>query len=104
MKEKLRRHCAGTTHAGRCGNDKRWGYHKIGIDMSKAFDTIKRKQVGLLDALLQEAGCDEDDLRLKQSLLVDTRRLQVPAWSLQPTLVVGSLVPVNSTMSADFET
>ena len=40
---------------------KGWDYFKLGIDLSKAFDTIKRKQV--LDALLQ-AGCNEDDVRL----------------------------------------
>ena len=64
---------------------KRWHCHKMGVDMSKAFDTIKRKQV--LDALLQ-VGCKEDDLRLVRSLLAITRLR----------------VRVNSTMSADFET
>ena len=42
----------------------------MGIDMFKAFDTIKRKHV--LDALLQ-AGCNEDDLRLVQILLANTK-------------------------------
>ena len=62
-----------------------WDFHKMGIDMSKAFDTIKRSKI--LDAL-SEAGCNEDDLRLVRILLAGTKLK----------------VRVNSTYSAEFET
>ena len=64
---------------------KKWDFHKMGIDMSKAFDTIKRKRI--LD-VLHEAGCNEDELRLVRSLLASTRLK----------------VRVNSELSAEFET
>ena len=63
---------------------KKWDFHKLGIDMSKAFDTIKRKRI--LD-VLHEAGCNEDELRLVRSLLAGTRLK----------------VRVNSELSAEFE-
>ncbi len=48
---------------------RKWDFHKMGIDMSKAFDTIKR---GRILEVLMEAGCGEDDLRLVRMLLADT--------------------------------
>ena len=42
----------------------------MGIDMSSAFDTIKRSVI--LD-LLAEAGCCEDDIRLARYLLSNTK-------------------------------
>ena len=59
-------------------------HHKMGIDMSKALDTIKCKQI--LDVLLQ-AGCDNYELRFVRSLLANTRLR----------------VQVNSKMSASFK-
>ena len=44
---------------------KRWEYHRMGIDMSSAFDTIRRSTI--LD-LLVECGCDEDEIRLVRLL------------------------------------
>lgn len=48
---------------------KHFEYHKMGIDMSRAFDTIKRQTI--LD-LLAKAGCTDDDLRLVRLLLANT--------------------------------
>jgi len=45
-------------------------FHKMGIDMSRAFNTIKRKRI--LDALLQ-ASCKDDELRLLRALLAGTK-------------------------------
>ncbi|KAI8479584.1 hypothetical protein Bbelb_426750 [Branchiostoma belcheri] len=64
---------------------KHWDFYKMGIDMSRAFDTIKRSKV--LD-VLDQAGCNEDELRLVRLLLAGTK-LQVR---------------VGLTYSADFET
>ena len=50
--------------------EKKWAFYKVGIDMSAAFDTIKRETV--LN-LLQDAGCSEDDMRLVRFLLSNTR-------------------------------
>ena len=49
---------------------RKWDFHKMAIDMSRAFDTIKRKCI--LDVLLQ-AGCNDDQLRLVRSLLAGTK-------------------------------
>ena len=50
---------------------KRWEYHhNMGIDMSSAFDTIRRSTI--LD-LLVECGCDEDEIRLARLLLSNTK-------------------------------
>ena len=49
---------------------RKWDFHKMGIDMSRAFDTIKRKRI--LDVLLQ-AGCNDDELRLVRALLAGTK-------------------------------
>jgi len=49
---------------------RKWDFHKIGIDMSRAFDTIKRKRI--LDVLLQ-AGCNDDELSLVRALLAGTK-------------------------------
>jgi hypothetical protein len=48
---------------------KKWEFNKMGIDMSKAFDTIKRQKI--LDTL-SEATCDEDEIRLVRTLLAET--------------------------------
>ena len=45
-------------------------FHKIGIDMSSAFDTIKRSTIL---RLLEDAGCTEDDIRLVRLLLSNTK-------------------------------
>ena len=50
--------------------EKHWSFHKMGVDMSSAFDTIKRP---VLLNVLQDAGCSEDDLRLVRFMLADTR-------------------------------
>ena len=44
---------------------KHWDFHKKGIDMSRAFDTIKRSKI--LD-VLHQAGCNNDELRLVRLL------------------------------------
>ncbi|XP_078682194.1 uncharacterized protein LOC144916745 [Branchiostoma floridae x Branchiostoma belcheri] len=45
---------------------KHWDFHKMGIDMSRAFDTIKRSKI--LE-VLDQAGCNNDELRLVRLLL-----------------------------------
>ena len=49
---------------------KRWTFSKMGIDMSRAFDTVKRT---IIIDLLYDAGCCSDDVRLVQCLLSNTR-------------------------------
>ena len=63
---------------------KKWEYHRMGIDMSSAFDTIRRTTI--LD-LLKAAGCNEDDIRLVRFLLSNTKLR----------------VRVNGHLSAEFE-
>ena len=63
---------------------KRWEYHRMGIDMSSAFDTIRRSSI--LD-LLVECGCDDDEIRLVRLLLSNTKLR----------------VNVNGTLSAEFQ-
>ena len=63
---------------------KDWEYSKMGIDMSAAFDTIKRKTVL---KLLTDAGCTEDEVRLVRYLLANTKLR----------------VRINSDMSVEFE-
>ena len=58
-------------------------FYKMGIDMSSAFDTIKRSTIL---RLLEDAGCSEDDIRLVRLLLANTK----------------IRVRVNSTLSAEF--
>ena len=48
---------------------KKWTFSKMGIDMSRAFDTVKRDTI---INILQDAGCSEDDIRLVQYLLSNT--------------------------------
>ena len=48
---------------------RQWGFHKMGIDMSRAFDTINRSKA--LE-VLNMAGCNEDDHRLVRALLANT--------------------------------
>ena len=63
---------------------KEWTFSKMGIDMSRAFDTVKRENI---INVLKDAGCDEDDIRLVQYLLSNT----------------FLRVRVNSTLSEEFE-
>ena len=49
--------------------ERHWSFHKMGIDMSAAFDTIQRSTV--LN-LLKDAGCSDDDIRLVRFLLSNT--------------------------------
>ena len=49
---------------------KHYEYHKMGIDMSSAFDTISRTTIL---RLLDDAGCSSDDIRLVRYLLAETR-------------------------------
>jgi hypothetical protein len=49
--------------------EKNWSFNKMGIDMSAAFDTIKRSTI---INLLKDAGCSEDDVRLVRFLLSNT--------------------------------
>jgi hypothetical protein len=49
--------------------NKQFCFHKMGIDMSSAFDTIKRSTIL---SLLADAGCSEDDIRLVRFLLSNT--------------------------------
>ena len=65
--------------------EKRWEFHKMGIDMSSAFDTIKRS---VILELLADAGCCEDDIRLVRYLLANTRLK----------------IKVNDSVSLEFET
>ena len=48
---------------------KKWSYKKMGIDMSRAFDTIKRRKIL---TLLSEAGCTRDEVALVRYLLSNT--------------------------------
>ncbi len=63
---------------------KRWEYHRMGIDMSSAFDTIRRTSI--LE-LLVKCGCDDDEIRLVRLLLSNTKLR----------------VNVNGTMSIEFQ-
>ena len=65
--------------------EKHWSFHRMGIDMSAAFDTIKRSTI--LN-LLADAGCSDDDIRLVRFLLSNTK----------------IRVRVNNTFSIVFET
>ena len=48
---------------------KEWTFNKMGIDMSRAFDTVKKDTIM---RVLEDAGCTEDDIRLVQYLLSNT--------------------------------
>ena len=50
--------------------EKRWQFHKMGIDMSSAFDTIDRRTIL---RLLEDAGCSNDDIRIVRFLLSNTK-------------------------------
>ena len=63
---------------------KKWEYYRMGIDMSSAFDTIRRSSI--LE-LLARCGCDDDEIRLVRLLLANTKLR----------------VNVNGTMSAEFQ-
>ena len=45
-------------------------FNILGLDMSRAFDTISRQR--LLDILLNDVGLAEDEMRICQSLLANT--------------------------------
>jgi len=49
---------------------KQWSYHKMGLDMSRAFDTVKRDTI---INLLYDAGCSDDDIKCVQYLLSNTK-------------------------------
>ena len=63
---------------------KEWTFSKMGIDISRAFDTVKRETI---INVLKDAGSDEDDIRFVQYLLSNT----------------FLSVRVNSTLSEEFE-
>ena len=63
---------------------KKWEYHRMGIDMSSAFDTIRRSSI--LE-LLVKCGCTDDEVRLVRLLLSNTKLR----------------VNVNGTMSVEFQ-
>ena len=48
---------------------RQWDFHKMGIDISRAFDTIKR---GKALEVLNMTGCNDDDHRLVTVLLANT--------------------------------
>ena len=62
---------------------KHYDFHKMGIDLSSAFDTIKRSTIL---KLLEDSGCSEDDVRLVRLLIANT----------------SIRVRVNSCLSAEF--
>ena len=66
-----------------------WDFHKMGIDMSHAFDTINREKI--LD-VLSLAGCETDDLRLARILLAGTNiTVRVKSsWSAWLETTIGS--------------
>ena len=66
-----------------------WDFHKMGIDMSHAFDTINREKI--LD-VLSLAGCETDDLRLARILLAGTNiTVRVKSsWSAWFETTIGS--------------
>ena len=68
---------------------KHWDFYKMGIDMSRAFDTIKRSKT--LD-VLHMAGCNEDELRLVRTLLAGTKlKVRVKsAYSAEFETTIGS--------------
>ena len=63
---------------------KKWEYHRLGIDMSSAFDTIHRTSI--LE-LLVACGCTDDETRLVRLLLSNTKLR----------------VRVNGTLSTEFQ-
>ena len=65
--------------------EKKWSFHKLGLDMSSAFDTIRRQTI--LDLLI-DAGCGEDEVRLVRFLLSN----------------IKIKVKVNAELSLEFET
>ena len=69
--------------------EKRWSFHKMGIDMSAAFDTIQRSTI--LN-LLTDAGCSEDEVRLVRFLLSNTvLKIRVnSSFSVEFTTTLGS--------------
>ena len=64
--------------------EKHWSVNKMSVDMSSAFDTIRRSTIL---ALLQDAGCSSDDTKLVRFLLSHTKLR----------------VKINSSLSAEFE-
>jgi hypothetical protein len=50
--------------------EKKWSFHKMGLDMSSAFDTIRRQTIL---SLLEDAGCSTDEIRLVRFLLSNTK-------------------------------
>ena len=69
--------------------EKNWSFHKMGIDMSAAFDTIQRSTI---INLLKDAGCSEDEIRLVRFLLSNTViKIRVnSAYSAEFIITLGS--------------
>ena len=67
--------------------NKEWEFSKMGIDMTAAFDTIKRKTI--LNLLI-ETNCGEDDVRLVRYLISNTK-LQVRVGDALSTEFESSL-------------
>ena len=66
-----------------------WDFHKMGIDMSRAFDTIQRHRI--LD-VMHLASSSDDDLQLVHLLLADTH-LMVQVRSAQSAWFETTLGP-----------
>ena len=49
---------------------KKWSFCKLGIDMPRAFDTVRRD---VIINVLRDAGASEDDIRIVQYLLSNTK-------------------------------
>ena len=49
---------------------KKWQYSKMGVDLSRAFDTIRRRTIL---RLLKDAGCTDDEVALVRYLLSGTK-------------------------------
>ena len=78
-------------------------YSKMGIDMSAAFDTIKRRTVL---KLLQQAGCTDDEVRLVRYLLSNTRlqvRVKNELSVYQGSYSHWSLLEPSTTLERDWE-
>ena len=69
--------------------EKDWSFHKMGLDMSSAFDTIRRQTI---QDLLVDAGCSNDEVRLVRFLLSNIKvKIKVnSSVSLEFVTSVGS--------------
>ena len=67
--------------------EKKWSFHKMGLDMSSAFDTIKRSTIL---SLLADAGCDDDEIRLVR-LLLSNIKIRIKVSSEVSTVFESSI-------------